>query len=1202
MSLHQETLLNILSDLKNKKELLQHHVFNCLHWSPDPSKDLLGQEVKLLRLANYYPTVALSDFPVLACRTNKMLHYNPFLSTRGIKNVKTAILRWLQCCVMEDKLNRLIENCSNPDRQVDFKKELENQRNWADEPSPHWLAFEVEGRIQIRPEQYAIANHLIQNQGHIVQLNMGMGKSRVILPMLLLHWHFGQRDKVVRLHVLSALYSEAYEFIHFTCCASVLSIKLYMLPFCRENELDEHRIRVIRSVINHCQMEGGAFIIEPEHRLSLELKWKTMQLENNNFANDLQKIIHESPWYNILDESDEILHHRFQLIYAHGGAMFLPQGPHRYKTAQTLLEVISKEKISILVKNKEENSVSFPSFVISAEVKIDSSTLSAFRKQIVGAMLKNLPYSLKWMNRHPFIDRILSYITERKYDIEHTYFPQEHLDDILALRGLLAGDLLFHCLVKRHRVDYGIFRNGKKRIAVPFRGADTPSLRSEFAHPDCAIVLTMLAYYSDGLSREELEEAFEKLFSLGINERRHFYSLWFELNSNYLAPEVKSYLDKVEKIDLSNVYQMGILWEYFGKNPRTIDFWLNTCVFPSELQQYPHRLTATAWHLTNVECGSTVGFSGTNDNHRILPLQVKQYFSKENNRIWRQIEGTNGKMVDMILQTTLQCKQLGSGLPRNELLSFIKMNIKSIHAIIDCGALLAGMENIDAAKSIMKFVSDDVFKGVTFFHNNKNQWMILEHSGRLLEKSLSPVHERDTFVIFDEARCRGADMKLKPDAVAALSIGPSICKDKLMQGAGRMRQLGDNQKLIIVGIENVFKKIKDMTLGTNAINVLEWTMKNTFEATRKGIPNWANQGMHFSTSENNVQHYLIDEKMTLEDFYGKSFESKTVLNFVKSLIQNMFEHVGGSTELSASMASKITERAELLKNDEHVSLDGVDEECEREIEIEQEQEEEVEREIPLMTPRDETNWKWEKIMHVSCPFDLPINMYSLESFVRKYLSPENLSSILFSNNVHLSENFAKSITNQITYFNDFLRIVDTAVIFPSKECLLISERESDFIVREFWNHQSLVDAKKAPILIHFSMLRRASDINEPVRLALYSSKQTPANWSFTKAFTRSGLLTVEKMKVDENQISSIQLFAGETTYKTNRRQEALQSMLKAAVDSNFALSVDPREFAYMRGYLHHVEYSDLESNWKEVIRWASCILLKKKEEEKKEKE
>jgi len=60
-------------------------------------------------------------------------------------------------------------------------------------------------------------------------------------------------------------------------------------------------------------------------------------------------------------------------------------------------------------------------------------------------------------------------------------------------------------------------------------------------------------------------------------------------------------------------------------------------------------------------------------------------------------------------------------------------------------------------------------------------WMVLSQSGRSWPHSSSPIHERDAFVYFDESRCRGTDMKLKGDAMAFLTAGPGMCKDKLMQ-------------------------------------------------------------------------------------------------------------------------------------------------------------------------------------------------------------------------------------------------------------------------------------------------------------------------------------------------------------------------------------------------------------------------------------
>jgi hypothetical protein len=76
-------------------------------------------------------------------------------------------------------------------------QELQVYRTWNVDEHPEWLVFEAEGLLQIRPEQYSVALDLMQNPGAINQLNMGEGKTRVIIPMLMLHWT-RNRDKIVR--------------------------------------------------------------------------------------------------------------------------------------------------------------------------------------------------------------------------------------------------------------------------------------------------------------------------------------------------------------------------------------------------------------------------------------------------------------------------------------------------------------------------------------------------------------------------------------------------------------------------------------------------------------------------------------------------------------------------------------------------------------------------------------------------------------------------------------------------------------------------------------------------------------------------------------------------------------------------------------------------------------------------------------------
>ena len=65
-----------------------------------------------------------------------------------------------------------------------------------------------------------------------------------------------------------------------------------------------------------------------------------------------------------------------------------------------------------------------------------------------------------------------------------------------------------------------------------------------------------------------------------------------------------------------------------------------------------------------------------------------------------------------------------------------------------------------AADYILPLLDSQRFKGVCFFSPDSKQWMILEARGRCLPKRCSPVAERECFAVFDDARCRGADLKV----------------------------------------------------------------------------------------------------------------------------------------------------------------------------------------------------------------------------------------------------------------------------------------------------------------------------------------------------------------------------------------------------------------------------------------------------------
>lgn len=106
-----------------------------------------------------------------------------------------------------------------------------------------------------------------------------------------------------------------------------------------------------------------------------------------------------------------------------------------------------------------------------------------------------------------------------------------------------------------------------------------------------------------------------------------------------------SVFDTIAKLDLTNALQVQLLHAYFSHNQAAVDFFLAHCVLPTESRQYPYRLTGTSWNLADNAARAVVGFSGTNDHHRLLPLQVHQADHAD-----VQLQGTNGKMLNLLLR------------------------------------------------------------------------------------------------------------------------------------------------------------------------------------------------------------------------------------------------------------------------------------------------------------------------------------------------------------------------------------------------------------------------------------------------------------------------------------------------------------------------------------------------------------------------
>ena len=834
-----------------------------------------------------------------------------------------------------------------------------------------------------------MANHLIQNledqgarpdlAGHIGQLNMGEGKTRVILPMLVLH--LARRKEVVRLHFLSQLLGDAYAHLHLHLTASVLNRKIFLLPFNRDVKLTEMDVRVMHEQLIFCQNSRGCVCVAPEHRLSLSLKWHA---SDTGLRSSLKRLEEGVSFLDILDESDMLLWHKFQLIYAVGTKESLPGGSSRWFAVQALLRILKRQvspglqailgdkRVAVVESGAGDQPQAFVKLRLLPGEHLEA-IMPVLLRELATALLDDPPYEFAWITnrlaKHKGLrEKMLLFVTDAT-SLDQRSFEgilaagTKEMADLLALRGFLAFGLLAHCLQKRHRVGYGSRPGGKKRLAVPYLAADTPSPRSDFGHPDIALTFTTLSYYYDGLSDEQVLKAFARLQDLGREAQGALYGQWYALSLPLMEEKEATGLDMVSKIDLTNEVQKAQLIKHYRLNVETINFWLAELVLPVEMEQYPQRLIANGWHLSDNPRRRPVGFSGTDDNRWLLPLQVHQ--AQPSDLVLR---ATNGKMLALLLQNE-RYHQLEADDCKRPWQCVLEAAARlDAHALIDAGGLVAGVDNSDAATYLLSILDPKAFQGVVFFDTAKHsEWRVRDQRGREWPLSKSPIRERDAFVYFDDSRCRGADMRLKSDAVGMLTLGPGMFKDKLMQAAGRMRGLDKGQGVFLVGAGDVTQHIRrvsqldDPTAALTSKHVLQWAMSNTVASVApEGLANWASQGLLFCRAHKAPDYALVDDALDLATLYHKPLASEQLQEIFTGLVASLTSRRKAhplASDMQGLLAA-IGRRVQEFGLEHQVIATGLDEECEREIENEKKVQEETEKHAPRTRARAEVDWDY----------------------------------------------------------------------------------------------------------------------------------------------------------------------------------------------------------------------------------------------------
>ncbi|KAF2706566.1 hypothetical protein K504DRAFT_492980 [Pleomassaria siparia CBS 279.74] len=801
---------------------------------------------------------------------------------------RSMIIKYGLAITELQRAQRLLRLTNSP---IDLVEELRNKghQNWDPERFPESLLLEAESGIMIREVQEEIANEMRSppgNENSVMQLNMGEGKSSVIVPIVAAAIADGSR--LARVIVAKPQSKQMFQML-VSKYGGLLDRRIFHMPFSRTLKLGQHEADIMRTTFETCMVSGGILLLLPEHVLSFQLMGIECLLSDQ--AGIGRSLLATQEFFDtmsrdIVDESDENFSVKFELVYTMGNQRPIQMSPNRWTVIHTILDLVSRfahnvKKLMPAFIEVDDRYIGRYPRIRTLQERADIALLDLLARHICEQGFPKFPLA----NQPKKVrDAVRVYITKPKLSAEEialvengSFWTDSTKETLLLVRGLIAGGVLRFALgSKRWRVNFGIDPNRKPhtKLAVPFRSKDCPSLRSEFSHPDVIIVLTSLTYYYGGLSDEELLDTFTHL--LKSDQADVEYGDWVRTAGSQF-PKAFRQLVGINIKDRSQCIEQVFPALRYSKN--VVDYFLAHLIFPKECKEFPSKLSASGWDIGTGHL--LTGFSGTNDSRHVLPLSVKHLDLPAQRH-------TNALVLSYLLQdeTTVELlapRAASTQSDAEHLLTTVNAMTPSARVILDVGAQILELDNLEVAQKWLEFNTDTTAKAVVFFNNNE-ELVVLDRRDCVELLQVSPFAKQlgDCLVYLDEAHTRGTDLKLPRHYKAAVTLGANLTKDRLVQACMRMRQLGKGQSVSFLVSEEIKTKIRERIRKSHdapieVLDVLAWAISETWADLRRSMPLWATQGRRFEEHKNilkgagttvqEARMVLEDEAQTLADRY-----------------------------------------------------------------------------------------------------------------------------------------------------------------------------------------------------------------------------------------------------------------------------------------------------------------------------------------------
>ncbi|KIW06394.1 uncharacterized protein PV09_02847 [Verruconis gallopava] len=786
-------------------------------------------------------------------------------------------------------------------KKGDNRKALEEWRNrghanWDPLEFPDWLLFEIDSNLHIRSEQIDVAKAIISPDSQansVLQLNMGKGKTSCIVPIVLSV--LADAKQLSRLIVPKALLFQTAQILQ-AKLGGLVGREITHVPFSRRTQTNLNVLKLYSDLHYRTLHNSGVMLTIPEHVLSFKLSGFQHLVDGK--LEEAREMIEFQSWLerhsrDVLDESDFSLSVKTQLIYPSGDLMPVDGNPDRWIVAQTLLGLVRDHLQEVRRQFPHgidvfERSSGFPTIYI-----LHSAVEDSFQKMIVNTICEGrtsiiqLPDALSPAQQEELrqflsiqdvdqvvLERVLAMLSGNPVTVKN----------ILVIRGYLVNRVLFMCLKKRWNVQYGLHPK-RHPIAVPYEAKGIPSEQSEFGHPEVAILLTCLAFYNSGLSLSQLKESLG--YILKSDDPAFEYDRW-TIDSASLPEPLRHW----NVINVDDHGQMEELWQHVRFNTTVINHYMNVFVFPLHAKQFSVKLQLSAWDLPlkSAEnehlCAKTTGFSGTNDNRRLLPLNIEQDDLPS-------LHQTNAEVLTYLLQKRNRRYILAADNRGrfNEEKLLEKLNELKIRILIDAGAYILEMDNQSVAK--MWLTKDPQASAAVYFGSGDNRaWVQYRGMKAPIPLIATPFADNleGCVVYLDEAHTRGTDLKFPNRACGAVTLALGQTKDHTVQAAMRLRQLATTQSIVFFAPPEVHQSILDTRPETadhpvDSSDIVRWLLEQSCKSNEQLHVLYGAQGSDYCVRLNAAwenPEFLVNvrqrskficaikspERLTLEELYG----------------------------------------------------------------------------------------------------------------------------------------------------------------------------------------------------------------------------------------------------------------------------------------------------------------------------------------------